>query len=355
MNDITDRLNNLRIGYVPVSQDLKYPTDRRLFCHYAKKRNINYEIATVESKYDILIIPQQADLTVWRRVNENTKIIFIFENSYLSVDKSNIKNRLRGAAKFLTRQHKYLETYSNSLVKMCQRASTVICATKEQSAEIEPYCKNIHVFSAFQENATKKRKELYSTDNIFKIVWEGLPSSIGTFQVIMQALTEIEKKYNISIHLITDIKSFRWLNKIGETPTKKIIEKTFTIKNVYLYEWNEDMLSSICTSADLAIIPIPLDDPLYVGKPENKLLLFWKMGIPTITSATPAYVRAMEQCGLSMTCTTMQDWINTIEYYIVNEEDRRKAGEQGIIFTKEKYNEDILLKHWDEMFISIAS
>jgi len=38
------------------------------------------------------------------------------------------------------------------------------------------------------------------------------------------------------------------------------------------------------------VIPAVLGEPMFAGKPENKLLLFWRMGMPVITSSTAAYV-----------------------------------------------------------------
>ena len=38
-----------------------------------------------------------------------------------------------------------------------------------------------------------------------------------------------------------------------------------------------------------------MNDPMMVGKPKNKLLLFWRMGLPTLVSAIPSYKRAMQE------------------------------------------------------------
>ena len=43
-----DWLKKLKIGYVPMSRDLKHPGDRRRFLYYAKQRNINFEIASID-------------------------------------------------------------------------------------------------------------------------------------------------------------------------------------------------------------------------------------------------------------------------------------------------------------------
>jgi hypothetical protein len=65
----------------------------------------------------------------------------------------------------------------------------------------------------------------------------------------------------------------------------------------------------------MAIIPIDLSDNFNAGKPENKLILLWKIGIPVITSATPAYVRAMQAENLDMYCYTEKEWVDKILLY----------------------------------------
>ena len=67
--------------------------------------------------------------------------------------------------------------------------------------------------------------------------------------------------------------------------------------SVKLHLWDESTCSDIIRNCDLAVIPIDLSDPFAFGKPENKLLLFWGMGMPVVTSAIPAYVRAMQAVG----------------------------------------------------------
>ena len=62
------------------------------------------------------------------------------------------------------------------------------------------------------------------------------------------------------------------------------------ISIVCVTQWSETV-SVIATACDLAVIPLPLDRPLERNKPETKLISFWRMGLPVVTSATPAYVR----------------------------------------------------------------
>ncbi len=118
--------------------------------------------------------------------------------------------------------------------------------------------------------------------------------------------------------------------------------------------WNRETFAALATACDLAIIPIPLDRPFFTGKPENKLVLFWRMGIPVLASPTPAYERAMRGAGLAMTCRTTEDWVRQIELYMGDESARREAGERGRAFAEANYSEARLLGQWDAVLASVG-
>ena len=353
--NIINQLNKLKIGYVAVSPNLRHPSDRRFFCYYAKRRKINFEIAQRGSRYDLLIVHECGDLTVWQRTVPGTKVIFILENSYFAMPKFEFKNQLRGVSKFITRQHHSLQwSYTSTLERMCRRSDAVLCTTEEQRQSIQKFCPNIHVILAFQDGEVQKVKQNFKSGEVFKFVWEGMAGNLPAFLVIHDALKEIQKRHRFTLHLVTDIEYYRWLRNVSKASTKNLIRKVLDVDEVYLYEWNEEMFSTICTACDLALIPIPLDKPMYAGKPENKLLLFWRMGIPVVTSATPAYIRAMQGCGLSMTCQTTQDWVRVLERYMEDETARREAGQAGMAYAAEAYGDEVLLKRLDNVFESVV-
>ena len=131
---------------------------------------------------------------------------------------------------------------------------------------------------------------------IFNIVWEGVADNVYAFESLKGVFAQLDEKYEIALHFVTDLSYLKYSGRFGKTYTSQIIKGLS--KRVYLYEWNDLMCSEIICSSDLAIIPIDLKNPLVKGKPENKLLLFWRMGMPVITSATPSYERAMKKAGL---------------------------------------------------------
>lgn len=347
----------LRIGYVPASDSFLAPADRRRFIFYAKKRNIKFEVAKPSNTYDLVILTQRADLSVWNKYPKGkTKIIYESTDSYFAVPRSNIKGKLRGLSKYLTGQHRYLQfNYKKSIENMYYLADAVICSTELQKKMILPFCPNVHVILDFQDNDINMVKTDYSNNFGFNFVWEGLASSGIPLKILRDILEPFYNRQRIALHLITDIIYYRYHNLYRKCHTFEEIKRIFKTdsQEVYLYQWNNRMFSKISCACDLALIPIPLNDPFQAGKPENKLILFWRMGIPTLASATPAYERVMQKSSLPMSCKTISEWHIAIDKYMRDENARKHAGETAKRFAENNYGEDVTLKRWDDLLYSL--
>jgi len=346
-------LTNLSIGYLSYSQNYEHPGDKRRFVYYAKNKNLSFEIADPSKKYDVLILTQNADLSIWSNYDiGGAKIVYDLIDSYLLIPQNEFKGNLRGLAKFVAGKSKYLKlNHWKAIEAMCMRADAVICSTQEQSFRIKPFCNNVHQILDVHNTVSTKVKTEYQSGNIFNIVWEGLPGNLYAFNIFREVFLELEKKHEIALHFVTDLSYFRYLEKFVKTNTINIVKDL--AKNVHLYQWNELTCAEIICKCDLAIIPVDLNNQLVKGKPENKLLLFWRMGMPTITSSTPAYKRAMKKAELNMDCSNIQEWITTIDKYIFDEKERRNAGIRGLEATNLYYDLNETINQWDKVFDSI--
>lgn len=343
----------LRIGYLPYSQDYEKPGDKRRFVFYAKKRSLNFEIADPSKEYDLVVLSQNADLSVWNDYDPGgAKVVYDLIDSYLAISRKEIKGRLRGLAKFIAGKSKYLKLNQwKSIESMCSRADAVICTTKEQAADIMPFCNNVHQILDVHSSLEKQTKTNYKSDKVFNIVWEGIADNAYAFNALKDVFKQLEKKHEIALHFVTDLSYLRYSGKFGKTYTSDVLKGLS--KRVYLYEWNEGMVSKIVCSCDLAIIPVDLNNPLVRGKPENKLILFWRMGMPVITSATPSYNKTMKMAGLDMTCKNNKDWYDVLDKYITSQESREFAGSSGKRIAEQDYSENVILRQWDKVFESI--
>jgi len=349
------QMKDLRIGYVPYSETLEKPGDRRRFCYYAKKRNIQFEIARPSKTYDLVVVTELGDLSVWSEYDKgNAKVVYDLIDSYLAIPGWDPKGLLRGLAKYVSGQSRYLRlNHWKAIESMCRRADAVICTTDEQKNSILEFCENVHIILDIHSSVANLCKTDYSAGEIFNFVWEGLPQTLQSFYEIRDVLEYFRAKYKIAFHVVSDLEYGQYMGKYRIRRTADIARKL--LGNVYLYEWNEQLCSTIISACDMALIPMTLDDPFASGKPENKLLLFWRMGMPTVVSATPSHMKAMHLSGLSMACRSQEEWRETIERYISDASARQEAGQRAKAFADRYYSEEKILVQWDVLMESVLS
>lgn len=344
-------LQDLRFGYVPYSATFDRPGDRRRFVHYAQKRSLQFELADPSKAYDVVVLSERADVSVWQKYRQG-KVVYDLIDSYLAIPTFDWKGLLRGTAKFLSRQSRYPQlNYWEALRAMCRRADAVVCTTLEQQNQIREFCPNTHIVLDFHTMVMQTTKSNYAAAKPFRIVWEGLPQTLGSLAAIREPLKELQLRTPIELRVITDPEYFRFLGGFGRTRTQATLDRI--LPGAILHPWQETTLAQQICDCDLAIIPIDLNDPFVAGKPENKLLLFWRLGMPTLASASPAYTRAMTAANQDLTCRTQAEWVEKLEQLIGDESARRHAGESAYVFAQTKYSEADSLQHWDTVFHSL--
>lgn len=338
----------IKIGYVPRSADLSSALDRRRFPFYAKMRGIPFEIADYRSKYDLLIVNEKADITLWADYPwKGGRYIYEISNSYISARRGSIKTKLRGLARYLSGQHSKLRwNYWKCIERICKRADLVICATEEQARIVEAMGCKFEQLIDFHYEFSPVNESNNRSSRPFRIVWEGEPQNAKSVKLIEPALKRLREEMRFELVFVTASSYYAW----AETFNKK---KTFAdVCNLNDYvevvPWNTDTFSQVISSCDLGIIPLDMNDPFECGKPENKLVELWKVGLPVLTSSTPAYTRAMKAAGLEdMLCHEVSDWVEKIHKYAINLELLASSGQKGLDFANTEYSIDAMCLKWD--------
>ena len=350
-------VDNLSIGYAPYSSDFSSSGDRRRFVYYANSKAIDFEIAKPENEYDIVFVTHGADITVWSKYDKS-KAVIVYElvDSYLATPVLSFYGLFRGLAKYLSGKHKYCQlNQKKSIESMCRRADIVICSTEEQKNHIRRYCDDVRIILDVKSEYHNHRMTLQPElkNNELNIAWEGVPHNIKSFEVIRDALSILSKQYQINLHLITALKYKKYMNKYLTKHTVNEVKKYIDINNVYLYQWNELTVSHISSACDFAIIPIDSNDTMDKGKPEDKLLIFWLMGLPAVVSETPAHLRAMKGAGVSMACSSTNDWVSTIKDIVDNKTKRNQSAKKGFAYASRVNSEERTISLWDDLFEDI--
>ena len=346
-------LSKIRIGVSLNPSNTEAPAFRRRFGHYLKCRGLRWELADYSKKYDIVLVHHSADLTRWKSY-EKGKIVFDYNDDYLAGNINGVKGLGRGLAKFVSRRWSNLVlNYQTVYKEMMRRSDTIVCCTEAQRVQALALSSNVHMILDMQSDPNWKIKEQYIAGSPFNLVWEGLPNFEG-LESIEKVIEKVLAKNRCALHLVTALMRFRYLGTHGRTSTKDEVMSKLPFNNVWLYEWNKILFTDIVNACDLGIIPINMNDPFWVGKPANKLLFFWRMGMPVLVSGTPAYKEIMTECGVDMICESEDEWLTKLDLYINDSDARRVAGKKGLAFVSEKYSEERQLNQWDQVLYSVV-
>jgi len=345
-------LSKLKIAYRPYHPDGSVPGDRRRFIFYAKEKNISFEIADPSCQYDIVYLTYGCDLGRWiayKKANPQTKIIYELIDSYL-LEGAGFFTFFRGAVRFITKKERRLYlNYKNAIREMVSVCDAVVCSTPVQKEDISRFNKNIHISLDYFSNDITQHKISYKSSGKLKLVWEGQSYTVKNLLVIRNVLSAL--KDEVELHIITD-PVIKYPFGIFDKKTKQLLKDLDC--NYYLHDWNRSTFSAIISNADLAIIPISSRQKLMWDKPENKLLLLWEMGIPVLTSETPAYKRVLDRAGLDFYCSTHKEWIQKIKRYQEESEDtRRTYAEKASAYLHKYHTKVLIIQNWDAIFESV--
>jgi hypothetical protein len=351
------RMRKLRIGYWPLSQTLLAAGDRRRLVFWANARG--HEIVrNFHQKVDVIVASENSDFNSFYFTQKSTPIIFDLVDAYLSPI-SPYEDLARGLAKRLSGQITgTVKPFSQHIRHFCELSSAVICSSPEQKEVITPHNLNTHVILdshdeiAFIDNSQPRTKSKERK----KVLWEGQPATIRGVRDIHSVLTSITKTSNLEFDFVTDETYFRFLNKYGERNTLQILKKDlhFISDRISVFPWSSTQLVESAQNSIVAMIPIDLSVPIQKLKPENRLLIMWRLGLPCLTSASPAYVRVTKLAGVSTTCNTLNEWTENFNRILEDSDFAYTQTLAGQNYLRENHNRSVLLNKWDMVFESVV-
>jgi hypothetical protein len=348
-------MKRLKIGYWPLSNGSNSPGDRRRLVFWANSRG--HEIITdTERKVDVIVATENADFNSQYFKNARVPVVFDLVDAYLSpLNAAN--DFLRGIAKSVSGQISGgIKPFSEHVKEFCISSNVVICSSIEQEKIISPFNRNTHVIlDSHEEIPFLNPQDLRTTDSKEKLIlWEGQPATIRGVRAISPTLDKITKTNTLRFEFVTDEYYYKFLGKHIKQSTAVILKRDLNEieARVNIIPWSIENLVKSAEKSAIAMIPINLTVPMQELKPENRLLIMWRLGLPCLTSASPAYSRVMSKAGTTGTCIVDEDWKTNFEKLLNDRSFAYDEVERGQIYLRENHTSSILLNKWDEAIAS---
>jgi hypothetical protein len=345
----------IKIGYIPNSPDLGHPADRRRLVYWAKNRG-HEMVLDLNSKHDVLVISSRADLTRWTEMNNRAPLILDLVDGYLGKEHF-WRDLLRGAGKVFTGQNSgYPRPFRQIVGNACELAQAVVCETLEQRATILPFCNNTHTILDFHEEFPMLPfNPNVQTPNFPALMWEGLPFTAKGLQLLDNAISEISRSHPITLEMVTDSQYPLFLGKYFSKSTEKILRSIPSMlgENFKLTKWNLETVVEAAKRSHIAVLPLDPSGSLNPLKAENRLLMMWRLGLPTLASPSLAYLRVMKDTQVDGICHNSNEWRTKIEELMDLPEKRKDSVEKGQQYIRDTHSKEKVLNAWDRLFESV--
>ena len=345
-----NQLNNLRIGYIPYSNSLNSAGDRRRFVFFAKKVRLQFELFDPEKDYDLLVACTMADPKLLLNLPKKTKLVFDFADAYLAENSFSFRSIFRGFVRFSAgNSSTFYFNYKNAFIDIIKRSDLTICSSPEQRELILPYSKNVDVILDCHTEECLDVKKNYAVGDIINIGWEGQHATLPALMLLVKRISETYLAPFVHYHVVTDENTKQFDKfRYGKSIKNYLKSKGFPIS---FYPWsikNMNKLSEIC---DLAILPVNLKNPMHVFKPENRVHLFWRLGLPVIASATESNLRAMKNCDQNLTATSLNDWLRLIDLFRKSPSKISKYSKLSINYINSNFSTNYYLSLWEKALL----
>jgi hypothetical protein len=351
-------MRKLKIGYWPLSPNLRSAGDRRRIVFWAQARG--HEIVTdLNQSVDVIIASEKTDFKSLLFLKRKSPLIFDLVDAYLSP--LNLFDDLaRGIAKKISGQISgEVKPFSKHVSDFCLEADAVICSSIEQEKVIIPYNQNTHVILDSHDEipVLKPSHPNQISSKKFRILWEGQPATIRGVRQISSVLAQLSRSNNLQFEFVTDENYYQILGTHFEQSTLTILNRDLREihDKIRIIPWSPTNLVETAKNSTAAMIPIDLSVPMQRLKPENRLLIMWRLGLPSLCSSSPAYIRVSDLAGTKSTCESEGDWHEKFSNLLSDPIFAYSEIVRGQNYLREFHSKSMLLSKWDLAIESVMS
>ena len=343
-------MRKLRIAYFPLSADLQHPGDRRRIVRWARARKHQIQIGDTKN-CDLVVLSQGSEFPITKLDPKIPKVIDL-------IDSFGLRNSLgedlaRGVLKNVPNMSKGRHfTYSKFVLSRVSLADAVVCSSEEQADFLIQYNPNVFPILDSHDEIPERTNWPIKERKKINLFWEGQPFTVPPLSIFEFSTSHLAAGYHFN--MVSDLEYFKFLRRFRKERSLDLIARTIPSYSHRLLSWSIRNLIEFANSSDIAVIPVNNKKQIQLFKPENRLMVMFRLGIPVVCSRTPSHLRVEQKLGIKITAKTSIDWRNLIEELWSSEELSHHLVNEGKLYLQRFHNDAVLFKKWDTAVFSIV-
>ena len=342
------------VWYSAQSRDLTHPVDRRRFPWWAAARGVRLQTEGSVQDVELSVLTPMGNLPYWLRLrarNPDLRLIFDMVDGYLAESKGGLRGHLRSLERVWSRRFSLTtREYKYWLQRVLQEADAVVVGSIEQADEARQFNANALSVADWHGEYPELPLSQPADESPLTLLWEGQGVTLKHLLRLAPALSHLAKEVGqVQLVVVSSMTTPKLGDRYFARATESLLRKMRSDRvDVRLVPWSTRAVADESRKAHLAVIPITPDDQFALMKPENKLLIYWRLGLPTLVSSTPSYTRVMNRAQVPGLCLNWQDWIDQASEVAQSQSAREVHVERGKSYLKQWHQDKQLLATWDE-------
>lgn len=343
-------------AYDSYSADLTQIADRRRIGLWINRPD--FEVVGSDGKpINVQVITPFTNPSLLKKLKPGTLTVLDIVDGYLIENTPILKDYLR----YFLRSYKIEalqkpKRFSKSLKEICSKVDLIVVASNEQAKIAALYNANVTVIrDSHSELGNPINIKTFNKKKGYKLFWEGLGFTIFHFEEAAKDLGKFLLETDSTLNLVTNESFSRYAGRFGKIKSKNLIKKIFgpAAKNVHIHPWSQKKVREIASECDFGVIPILENDEFARLKPENKLLIYWRLGLQTLFSDTPSYVRLADEVGVPEYSVKSGKWAEKLKEISTPPHSLNENILNAQEYLLRFHSEEVILGQWKNALSSL--
>ncbi len=305
-----------------------------------------------DMSFDLVFVGAGGDLAralELKRSKPCSGLIFDYANHYLEEE-----NRLKALLRPLLHSAfsgyaLYFRGYKALILELMSLADKVVCSSSYQQIYLKTKGIEATVITDIFDWELDIPNQIEEKP-AHKFIWEGKAFNLDALLKLAKVVNAFPE---IPLSVLTDEK----FGGYGATQTfgKSVEKELNTLFHSATYvPWNSSVLIEELNQSTLGLLPINLASSVGNAKPENRLILFWRFGVPALTSPLPSYKDLADRTGVDFICADDGTWIKRIKEFTEASDQHLAQAKFLKAFADEYYSEAVILDKWRNVLAAVS-